>query len=118
MPTILGELKDRIELVLRDFQKSGCHIATCRHTDFGSLTCFSPDFMGFLKKFLRFRPTVFWAVVVHKAEADQNEVAITPAGNYKVVIIMVVKGNGANTGKTQQISSGWKAVTVPETKPL
>ena len=30
--------------------ESGCHIATSRHTDFGSLTRFVPDFMVFMKK--------------------------------------------------------------------
>ena len=55
MTTIPGDLKDRIELVFRDFGESGCHIATSRHTDFGSLTRFGPDFMGFMKKSATFR---------------------------------------------------------------
>ena len=45
-------------------------------------------------------------------DLGQNGVAITPAGNYKVVIIMVVKGNGADGQLTQQISSGWKVIPV------
>ena len=41
-----------------------------------------------------------------------NGVAITPAGNYKITIIVVIKGHGTNNNITQSISTGWKSVVV------